>query len=336
MEALQSISIIELDLQDDLIVSWTYPSISEDLQQIIAQRSLLKEQNTNFQEFSFSKFQSTWIYIYSYAFKKESKSLPEIKAFSIALLAQEFHPEKYKALAKLLSKTYRRKGNPLHILEQYLSVFSQGKWDNFNISSFDRAKALSATSINEIITLFGEDFMLIWCALMMKKNIVVFSHNLDEVLKIIRGLPLFVWHRENFDILRPFVQINNIQLQDLQSTLGWVAGFTDPDIRKQNFYDVFVDLTTKTIEVGERAQGQIVLTEEQKSLGQTIFAAVESGKKSDQAIIKALTRKNKEFISKIKSISGENQLTIETIQKLNLPKPTEIFVLSLASAEGIL
>lgn len=39
----------------------------------------------------------------------------------------------------------------------------------------------------------------------MKKRIVVYSEKLSLVLRVIRALPLFAFHRQDWDILRPYV-----------------------------------------------------------------------------------------------------------------------------------
>lgn len=40
---------------------------------------------------------------------------------------------------------------------------------------------------------------------MMKKRIIVYSEKLGLLLKLIRAFPLFSFHRQDWDILRPYV-----------------------------------------------------------------------------------------------------------------------------------
>jgi hypothetical protein len=61
-----------------------------------------------------------------------------------------------------------------------------------------------------IIELFGaEDVVTLWSALLTKKRIMVYAAQVDQLLQFVRALPLLVFHRQNWDILRPFV-VNNI------------------------------------------------------------------------------------------------------------------------------
>lgn len=39
----------------------------------------------------------------------------------------------------------------------------------------------------------------------MKKRVAVYSERLPHVLRVIRALPLFAFHRQDWDVLRPFV-----------------------------------------------------------------------------------------------------------------------------------
>lgn len=38
----------------------------------------------------------------------------------------------------------------------------------------------------------------------MKKRIAVYSERLAHVLRVIRALPLFSFHRQDWDVLRPY------------------------------------------------------------------------------------------------------------------------------------
>lgn len=95
----------------------------------------------------------------------------------------------------------------------------------------------------------------------MKKRIVVYCDIINVVLKIIRALPLFVFHRKDWDILRPYVvwifktfflksfwkTMNEDEILELKTTGVFIAGFTDPSIKgRTDLYDVLVDGILKT------------------------------------------------------------------------------------------
>lgn len=61
------------------------------------------------------------------------------------------------------------------------------------------------TTFKDIIKLFDEQTIHIWSAILMKKRVAVYSDRLPHVLRVIRALPLFAFHRQDWDVLRPYV-----------------------------------------------------------------------------------------------------------------------------------
>ena len=57
-----------------------------------------------------------------------------------------------------------------------------------------------------------------------------------------RTLPLFVWHRRNWNIVYPWLELDDVELTDLSTHGTYVAGFTDPAIEgRTDLYDLFVN-----------------------------------------------------------------------------------------------
>jgi len=57
-----------------------------------------------------------------------------------------------------------------------------------------------------------------------------------------RTLPLFVWHRQNWNIVFPLVDLTEMELADLTSHGTYVAGFTDATVEaRTELYDVFIN-----------------------------------------------------------------------------------------------
>lgn len=59
--------------------------------------------------------------------------------------------------------------------------------------------------ILDLSRILEEELVLVWNAVMMKKRIIVYSEKMGLLLKFIRALPLFAFHRHDWDILRPYV-----------------------------------------------------------------------------------------------------------------------------------
>jgi hypothetical protein len=57
-----------------------------------------------------------------------------------------------------------------------------------------------------------------------------------------RALPVLVWQRQNWNIVYPYVEINEVEVNDLKTAAPYVAGFTDAAIESHTeLYDVFVN-----------------------------------------------------------------------------------------------
>ena len=53
---------------------------------------------------------------------------------------------------------------------------------------------------------------------------------------------MLVWQRQNWNIVYPHVEINDVEVADLKLAAPYVAGFTDPAIESHTeLYDVFVN-----------------------------------------------------------------------------------------------
>ena len=77
-------------------------------------------------------------------------------------------------------------GSPLSVLQGFLKVLTTGTLADFNKVDFPEAQSYIATSIKDVIRLFGMEIILLWAALMMKKRVVVFGDKLTTLLRVIR------------------------------------------------------------------------------------------------------------------------------------------------------
>ena len=76
----------------------------------------------------------------------------QVTHFSLVLSTKDFHPEKYKALCRLLSKLYKKTGSPAALLESYLSVATKGVCNGeengaFVVKEFENKAAYAGSSI---------------------------------------------------------------------------------------------------------------------------------------------------------------------------------------------
>lgn len=346
---IDSLCVIEKDTNGDVLVSWIYPAIDDEVEQTVKSRSNLNQETIPIQ-FTYSKFKNFWIYIYSQAVEKDPPppaNLKRVSVFSLCLLRSVFNPEKYFALSKTLASVYAATGEPAKLLQCHLSVVTRGQFDagphgKFVDAEYDNRRAFLASPLKDIVRLFGEEVILLWIAMLTKKRVIVYAEKLSILLKVIRAIPLLVWHRQNWNILRPYVTLTQPEIADMTAAGVYVAGFTDPVLKsKENLYDIFVDINARSISVAGHAKDHFVLGNFHQELASFLVSAAEAEDVSDQTIIKNLAMKTKDLLTKLEGLRVEDQedgkmyITLESLQSRKLPPGSDRFLYNVGAAEGM-
>ena len=125
--------------------------------------------------------------------------------------------------------------------------------------------------------MFGMEIVLLWNALVLKKRVVMYSDSMEELQQLARVLPQFVWHRQDWAGLRPFVTAKKAEVQELISAGVYIAGFTDSGVRSnEQLYDVYVDLPARSIQVAEHAKAEFALGQIHKDFANFLVSASEA------------------------------------------------------------
>jgi len=343
MNLMVSLSVLEKDVNGDVLPVWAYPEATSELEAILLLRSGLKQETIPL-PFTFSKYKNEWIYILVQV-NKEQKTLPQCTAYAICLITTDFCPEKYVELLKLMGTLYLSSGDPVPLLKCWINVFTKGSFQSelgkFNASEFSIKESYLSTSIKDVVRMFGQEIILLWAALIMKKRVVVLSEKLGILLKLIRSFPIFVFHRQNWDILRPFMTLSENELADIKSSVVYCAGFMDENIREQEeLYDVIVDVNNRSISVAGHAKPEFAMTSIHKDICDFLLGVVEDPNSNDQELIRGLTVKTKDLISKLETLKikdedGNSYVDYQTLQNRKLPTSMVNFLYSIATAEGM-
>jgi len=259
-----------------------------------------------------------------------------VTGFCVVILTTVYHPQKYEAMVKLLAKMYLESQSTMPIMQAYLSIFTSGKVST-TLGDFEDAKfnqRVFISPVKKIFELFGVEFIVIWNAVLLRQRIFVYSDKLDEVLSLIRALPLIgAWHRQDWDILHPFVTLNEAELKDLRDAGVYIAGFTDANcVQKKDLYDLYIDVPARSLTVAEHAKDIFRLTKWHKTTAEQIVAL--SGEQPDKEIITAVAKKTNELRKKIESLGDD--LTLEKLSEMKLPPNMDRFLWNVAKAEGLL
>jgi len=227
-------------------------------------------------------------------------------------------------------------------MENYLSVFTTGKINcshgTFVDADFDNRRA-AISPLKEMFDTFGLETIVVWVAILLKKRIFVYSDKLIDLLALVRSFPLLgSWHRQNMDILRPYMGLTELELKDLSTTGVYVAGFTDSQcINHKEFYDLYVDIPGRSYVIGDHCKNDFLLSKFHKDLAEGFLAC--ANKQTDQSLIKEIALKTKELTNNLQSLKTKHEdgvyITLEELSMRKLPPNMDRFLFNVAIAEGM-
>lgn len=295
-----------------------------------------------------SRFNSQWVYSATKNTDDESP-LKEVETVGVFLFCRAYLPEKYFALLDTILTQYISSGTAVKALEVYLAAFTTSKYapGGFDGNTFDFKSALLASSINDTVTLLGNDTVILWMAVLMKKRIGLLSRDPALVQKVARAIPLLMWHRQDWEAMHPLVDAGNpAEIQELEAAGGFIAGFTDGSVRSHHdLFDVFVQLDNGAVHIidnnpaiapenqSNAAQANspenniFALSKWHKELANWLVTTAAEG--NDQATIKGLAMKTKELLDSIPDYLERLKSSTKA------PGIMERFVKAVARAEGI-
>ncbi|CAL1547531.1 unnamed protein product [Lymnaea stagnalis] len=277
----------------------------------------------------------------------DDTSLPQVVQFTVVLLCRDFNPEKYSALCQIFGRQYKKTGSAATMLEGYLSVITKGTCNSdengkFSVNDFSKQQAYGKCCIKDLIQTFGLETILIYTAVLLKKRIAVYfpPHSLGNLLEYTRAIPAFAWHRQNWNIVHPNVQLTEGETEHLKSNSHYVAGFTEAAVEgRTDLYDIFVNAPNSQIFIAAHAKESLAMGKLHKEIALLMVEKAES-ETSDLDIIKAIETKTKDLLNNLKSLAtkgadGKLSFTLETLKERKLPPATENFLFSLAASEGL-
>jgi hypothetical protein len=333
-----AVALFEKDVNAD-VISWSFPNLEKEHQEVIKARSGICDDVPVTRTFRFSRFANVWHYILNMPLGESGRT--KVSAVTMVVLAKAYNPEKYEALLELFVKMYTASNSPLPVMQAYLSVFSSGKVatkvGEFDDSQFNSRRAL-ISPVKSLIDIFGVEVVVIWVAMLLKKRVFVYCENLDQLLPLVRSFPLVgTWHRQDWDVLRPYCTLSDAEMAELTASGVYVAGFLDAACKdKKDMWDLHVDVPAKAFTIAEHAKNDFLLGRFHQQTGQE-FAKSADGQQ-DQAIIKAIAVKTKELLTNIQSLRSEHDdgtyVTLEELSEKKLPPNMDKFLYNVARVEG--
>jgi hypothetical protein len=335
-----SIAIVERDVNGDDLCVWSFPGVSSELQSICVNRCASEGQLAP--EFYF-KVKSDWIYVHTKAMPKDVAR--DVEFFSICLVSKSFNPEKFNLILKLLTEQYLKSGDPTKVLEGYLSIHTTSKYSNdagsFTESAFKEENVVKFDSnLKELVQKIGVEIVILWNAVLLKKRVLIISDDLISLQQTLRTLPLFIWHRRDFSVLRPVIRNESEHIEDLTSSGVFIAGSLDASlVARSDLFDVIVSLAggESRVNVAGHAQADMALCAVHKELSGILTELSEDPSTTDRQLLEAVAKKTSTILTQLKSLAGEGEaLTVAAINGRVTNKAAQQWLSRVATAEGLM
>ncbi|XP_048746661.2 putative DENN domain-containing protein 10 B [Ostrea edulis] len=338
--------LIERDVNGDVLWTWSFPSVSDTDREFFTQRSHLSTPDTTV-PFLYSQRDRSWYYILS-SVVDDTDQLHKVTHVSIVLVTKDFNPEKYEILCRVLLKKYRKSGNPALLLENYLNVITRGSCSTeengrFSVQDYDIKRSYAKSKLKDFILTYGMESVIVYTALILKKRLVVYcpENQVQQLMSIVRSLPALVWHRQNWDIAFPVIEMDDVDLTMLKETSNYVAGVTDAAVEgRTDLYDVFVNTSTGQISIAPEAKESLAMGKLHKDIAKHMVQCAETEEMTEEQLIKEISNKTKELLNNLRSLStqtsdGKEVIQLETLKERKMAPATESFLYSLAACEGL-
>lgn len=351
MTDLISAGLIEKDANNDILWTWTYPTLLAEYKALLINKCGLGNDfglshGHHLVSFCYCHHQQFWFYLHL-TDVYELPTLPRVKQFVLVLQTRDFNPEKYENLSTILSKTYCKTGSPAAMLQLYLSVLVKGACstkDNgtFIVKHFDKMSAFACVPSKDIVKTFGLETILIYTALLLKKRIVVYHHRLDTLLWFVRALPAFMWHRQDWNVIYPYTQLTEVDISELLSLQTYIAGFRDAGVEaRTELYDLFVNLPAIEITIAAHAKETFAMTKTHKEIAVFMTCQAENNDLNEQSFVKEIHTKTVELLKSLKTFTVQNEhgatvMRLPALKEKKLAPALENFLWNLATAEGLI
>jgi len=333
-EVLGSVFLAEKDSSGDVMLTWSYPTSDPDTDRHVLMRSEAEMVRPDASQGAWTRYEGAWFYMVTLP----APGLAKVSAVTVTVQASEFHPEKFLGISAALAKTYLAGGTPVRILEGYLSVFTVGKFEGFSEKGFQAPQqALLDSPVAALLSSFGEHAVVLWAAVLMKKRVLVFSEDRAILQATLRAIPALVWHRHDWDVLRPYCLDDEQEWHELAESRVYIAGVTESVAGRDSYWDVFVNVPAQTVEVNGLAKQDFVMTTVHKEMAGVMARAVEEGL-SDADCITAMEENMAGLRSKLDVLAANEEsgrLSLSALQEQLPSGALAAFLFAVALAEGL-
>mmetsp|Transcript_64121 Transcript_64121/g.144628 ORF Transcript_64121/g.144628 Transcript_64121/m.144628 type:complete len:345 (+) Transcript_64121:279-1313(+) len=334
MTELGTIAIIER-AQGHSSCIWSYPSIDDATESILVARSAFAE------PFLFAKHGKSWQYFLT----KAPATGGLVSSVTLVALSTGFNPDKMRALLEIVADQYLDSGSPVSVLKSVLCVRTTKTLQEWKSEMYDDAQALavSGASLGDLVSALGLQSVLIWTAMLKKKRVAVVGDSAASVIAAVQALPQFA--RQDLSILRPLVTMSANELDDLEASGVYVAGFLESSgVRgRSDLFDLLVDISAREVVVADHARESFRMSELHKELASFMTTSLKKETEGNQEklsqdrdFLKGLAARTLKVIEAVRGLCEKDpSLSAATLDAAKVPKSARRFMVNVAVAEGL-
>jgi len=335
--------LLERKLSDDadILWAWTYPGIDEKERSVYLRKASILFQNRT-RHFYYFRFSNLWVYIY-FSEVYSPEELLQAKEVALILSSKDFNPSRYQTLGAFLIKSYNNSRSPIEVLGLFLSVLTKGECitsENgaYYLDEFVSPSPRDNSQIRNIIGRFGLETILIYTALLLKRRIVLYHHDAEELVTFVTSLPAFLPHREMWNLLYPWVDCYPEELLPFQESKVHIIGCTNSNMENLvDLYDLYVNIPASEIMIAPHSKEVMTMTKVHKDIALFMVQLTQKQGLSEGDVISSISQKTKELILNARTTIGSNKDSMDDLlKKMDFSSPLESFMFNLVQAEDLI
>ncbi|XP_018579887.1 protein FAM45A [Anoplophora glabripennis] len=326
---LVSFHIIERESSQQNLVTWTYPTLTDELTAYLKARCFPPESDKDL--FFYLRKNNLWMYIQNYFHKQ--------KLTALIVVAEEFIPDKYKLLCDILEKKYTKTSSPVELVKLYINLIS-GKsiyyQENGSEIGLDLKARSTEVGIKDLISNFGLEIILIYNAILLKRRILIYHHDIEKLQKKMAPMTYLIPFRNLKDYLLPWIE----NINELKGCSFYLAGTTEKNaLSNERYYDLYVNLLENEITISKAAKDCFTMAKIHKDIALFLVQLSESDL-SEIKVIEQIQNKTKDVVQQLYSIAvsrdNKKMVTMNDLKSKKYSPPLENFLFNMAVAENIM
>lgn len=316
-------ALVETDTNGDTLMTYAYPSTPNEHVHKAALRKI-PDASGDGAAFVWGSCDGLYFYVRTRTLEQgDEPELAFVERLSVVLYARECAPEKFAALSQVLLSTYvTTAGDGKAVLDVYLNGAIQGtcggEADRFVAADF----AVPATGLKELVSVLGMESILIFAAVVLKKRVAVFGSDAAELSSVMRSLPYFARHHNDWTVC-PNVDLSiQSEVQDIAQMatktshepgsvnhsagparyLGFSQGY-DELVSREYMYDLLVDLDDLKVTVSQGAAPDLALTKVHKQIALNMVEWAADEALAEHEFVQRIAAATEEAIDGLKQIA---------------------------------